>query len=426
MEQRQNWKLICKIPSASLKSEQTNQAQRANSSRGLTSRCGRQNTEQRRAPSAGRSPRSSRFHAEFPLPEEAQVSMARCRGRGTIRDPSSRPAPARRPGQWARSIPVPREPPPGAGRQVEEQGRPRAGSRSLAAEHLPCGAQTPPWRCPAPAAAPRWDLLPRSLESVLRSGSAMPGAASAPRSAGAAPRPAGARSPRAPRRPRRQPRPRPPHGAAAARARPRLRRAHTWHSWAGWEGARAAHAPLPRPAPPARGRPGGTGLAEGRAVRAGPGSAEPPEPRRDLTVPGPWSWAGARAVPAGGNAEPPEPSRGPALPYPRPQALCGHRLPIGSPLPTAAPDVIISFGRHVRGVSWQRPKESQHIFKTYFPLLLPPAPSPVPQEVSTWAENSFLPLDSWAQAVRVAALGPRQVLRRSSRPGLRGRSWPRS
>lgn len=418
MEQRQNGKLICKIPSASLKSEQTNQAQRANSSRGLTSRCERQNTEQRRAPSAGRSPRSSRFHAEFPLPEEAQVPMARCRGRGTIRDPSSRPAPARRPGQWARSIPVPREPPPGAGRQVEEQGRPRAGSRSLAAEHLPCGAQTPPWRCPAPAAAPRWDLLPRSLESVLRSGSAMPGAASAPRSAGAAPRPAGARSPRAPRRPRRQPRPRPPHGAAAARARPRLRRAHTWHSWAGWEGARAAHAPLPRPAPPRpRGvAPGEPGWLRGGPCAPGPGAPSPRSPAGTWQCRAPGAEPGPGPCPPGG------------MPNPRPQALCGHRLPIGSPLPTAAPDVIISFGLHMRGVSWQRPKESQHIFKTYFPLLLPPAPSPVPKEVSTWAENSFLPLDSWARAVelRVAALGPRQVLPRSSGPGLGRRSWPRS
>lgn len=74
--------------------------------------------------------------------------------------------------------------------------------------------------------------------------------------------------------------------------------------------------------------------------------------------------------------------------YPRPRVLRGHGLPIGTLFPTAAPSVIISLGSHVLSVSRQRPKESQHILNSSFPLMLLP---PAPKETNLWAENLFLP-----------------------------------
>lgn len=164
------------------------------------------------------------------------------------------------PAPRAPPLPLPRGPTPrptphvGALRRQTRPPAPRADGL------LPCGPQPPPCRCAPPAAAPRGDLLPRSLESVLRSGSAMPG-----RSAGGGP-PA-----------RREL----PHGGVPPRARlpPRRRRAHTWHSCAGREAApqcacprRPIAAPRRGPVPRRPGRWDRLGSSSRRALAAAPGA----------------------------------------------------------------------------------------------------------------------------------------------------------
>lgn len=157
-------------------------------------------------------------------------------------------------------------------RALRRQTRHRGPRRPAADGLLPCGPQPPPCRCAPPAAAPRGDLLPRSLESVLRSGSAMPG------------RSAGGRPPA-----RREL----PHGGVPPRARlpPRRRRAHTWHSCAGREAAPQCACPRRPIAAPRRGpvprRPGRRDRLGSEARRAPRRRARcRPDSRRSAEEPG--------------------------------------------------------------------------------------------------------------------------------------------
>lgn len=109
----------------------------------------------------------------------------------------------------------------------------------------------------------------------------------------------------------------------------------------------------------------------------------------------PRSCAKPRAVPAGGARE---------CRSPGPQR-CAGTASSWLPLHHGVPSVIISFGSHVRSVSWQRPKESQHILNISFLLCcLPPSPK---KQILGWKSLSA----PWAQAVHVSALASRQVLR---------------
>lgn len=152
------------------------------------------------------------------------------------------------------------------------------------ASRLPCGAQVPPWRCPPPA-APRWDLLPRSLERVLRSGSAMPARPQRPL-------PGGVRLPAAPGRSGSGadgPRPRCPMAACLRLRAPGCLSAAAAHILGIAErGERppALRMPPPRALLPAR--PGaaprrGARPPEVRGARAGPGP-EPPRARPGLAA----------------------------------------------------------------------------------------------------------------------------------------------